>query len=533
MDIKMNTGVKIHNKHDIFIRSAESGELIQRGYAENIVLDRIYTRLLAFSSYFDNIVFGSGSGEFSPARTTLFNRVGSKAAVTEQLIRAYPTSVWTKRITLGTGEFNGYKFTEVGISDTTTNINTHALITDAEGNPLEMETKTELMIIDIYSTVYVEVYDVDSGLFLFADGLRDYLTGGTSPNSSIRLRYMSDDDAVALTGTRTSNAAARTVTVAVKFDVQHFNKDVKYIDWMGLGMRCVIPRVGVFTIFEKIGVTIGTGDGVKTRFPIPNRMITNVSFKIDGLINTDWALDEGQNEVLFDTAPGDGLLITADYTCTLIPKDIHHILNITMTMAFGGGLPTPVVPAPDYSMLPGPKSIIGGNPGLGYFGEATAVDLITGEDLCAAIGLTAGVLQHSDTAWLKYSYEGSVIYVAKKTIRHSISWNDINAAGSVFGEKIIEIDGMLFAVRLLSTQEWDKLIYPVHKDFGQWAQYTDQDLLVHSSFGNGSYSWTSSPSGANRIYRGDYGVTGSIGIDPTSANAYRGFRPVLVFLKTL
>ena len=79
------------------MRNAETGELIQQGQAENIVLDRIYTRLLNFQSYFDNIVFGSGAGDLSPARTTLFNRVGSKAAVTEQLIRSYPTSVWTRK----------------------------------------------------------------------------------------------------------------------------------------------------------------------------------------------------------------------------------------------------------------------------------------------------------------------------------------------------------------------------------------------------------------------------------------------------
>ena len=85
---------------------------------------------------------------------------------------------------------------------------------------------------------------MDAGLFFYADGLRDYLTGGSAPNNSIRLRYLSDDDATTLTGTRTSNAGEKSVSVFVKFDVQHFNKDVKYIDWVGLGLRCVIPRPG-------------------------------------------------------------------------------------------------------------------------------------------------------------------------------------------------------------------------------------------------------------------------------------------------
>lgn len=533
MEVKLNIMAKIHNRHDIFMRNAETGEVIQQGQAENIVLDRIYTRLLAFSSYFDNIVFGSGSGEFSPARTTLFNRVGSKPAITEKLTTGYPTSVWTRKVTLGTGEFNGHRLTEVGISDTTTNINTHAIITDSEGNPLEMEEKTELIIVDIYSTVFIEIYDVDSGLFFFDDGLRDYLTGGSTPNNSIRLRYLSDDDATTLTGTRTSNAGDKSVTVSVKFDVQHFNKDVKYIDWVGLGIRCVIPRPGVFTTHDRIGVPIGVGDGVTTRFPLPNIGIKNASFKVDGIIHSDWSLDVSSNEVVFVIAPGEALPITSDFTCTLIPKDIDHILNVTMTMAFGGGIHTPVVPEPDYSTLPGPKVLTKGDLKLGYYGVTTAAELITGEALLLAMGLSDGVLQHSEAGWLKYAHDNSLKYVAKKAILNSISWNAINANGAVWGDRMVEIDGMLFAVSLLSTQEWDKLIYPVHVDFGEWDQFTDEDLLVHYTHGNGSYSWTSTPSGSGRILRGGYGVANSDNYSPTNSNSHVGFRPVLTFLRAL
>lgn len=533
MELKLNTGVKIHNRHDIYMRNAETGEVVQQGQAENIVLDRMYTRLLGYSSYFTNIVFGSGAGELNPGRTTLFNRVGSKSAITEKLTTGYPTSIWTRKVTLGTGEFNGHRLTEVGISDTTTNINTHAIITDSEGNPLEMEEKTELIIVDIYSTVFIEIYDVDSGLFFFDDGLRDYLTGGSTPNNSIRLRYLSDDDATTLTGTRTSNAGDKSVTVSVKFDVQHFNKDVKYIDCVGLGIRCVIPRPGVFTTHDRIGVSIGVGDGATTRFPLPNRGIKNASFKVDGIIYPDWSIDEINNEVVFVTAPGEALPITSDFTCTLIPKDIDHILNVTMTMAFGGGIPTPVVPEPDFSELPGPKILTGGTAGLGFYGVTPAIDLISGEELCDLLGITAGTLQHSDEGWLKYANGGTIDYVAKKTIKYGIPWNDINAANAIFGDRVIEINGMLFAVRLLSTEEWNMLMYPVHEDFGEWAQFTDEELLVHNSFGSGSYSWTSTPSGSNRIIRGDNGVTNSGNYSPTNWNSNMGFRPVLTFLRAL
>ena len=71
-------------------------------------------------SYFDQIVFGSGTGALSASGTTLFTRIGNKAAVTESLVRSYPTSVWTRSIRLGTEEFNGQTIREVGISETTT-----------------------------------------------------------------------------------------------------------------------------------------------------------------------------------------------------------------------------------------------------------------------------------------------------------------------------------------------------------------------------------------------------------------------------
>ena len=57
---------KFHNRFDIVVTNVETGEVELRGQAENMVLNRIYTRLVAFSSYFDQIVFGTGSGTMDP-----------------------------------------------------------------------------------------------------------------------------------------------------------------------------------------------------------------------------------------------------------------------------------------------------------------------------------------------------------------------------------------------------------------------------------------------------------------------------------
>jgi hypothetical protein len=529
MKFSSNIGLKIHNRFDIQVKDAETMEVIQTAQAENIVLDRIYTRLLNFQSYFDQIVFGSGTGTLSPSRTTLFTRIGNKAAVTESLVRSYPTSIWTRSIRLGTEEFNGQTIREVGISDTTTNINTHALITDSEGNPLSVD-KTSLKIIDIYATVFVEVYSVDSGCFFYGNGLRDYLTGSGAPSNTLSLFDLSEDDQTVITATKTTNTSEKSVTLSGRFGVDDFNKDVKAIAAPGLGLRWLIPRTGVYAGTAKTNVPLGVGDGLNDTFALPNKEVTGLTVKVDGVTTTAYTRTF-DDKVVFDTAPANDLLVTADYTTKYIPKDSDHVLDVTMKIQFAVGQPSPVMPAPDYSELPGSNTLIGGDMAGGYFGVVDAVDFISGEDLCAAIGLTAGTLQNSDAGWLKYASDNQILYVAKKTFRHTISWNDINAKGAVWGEKLVQIGNHIFACRLLSSAEWNKLIYPVHANYGTWASFSDVELNIT---GNGGYTWTSTPSGlSNRIFRGYSSVEYSNANIPSTVDSGRGFRPVLVYLYTL
>lgn len=533
MKFNSNIGLKIHNRFDIIPRDAKTMEIIQDevGMAENIVLDRMYTRLLAFSSYFDQIVFGTGTGTLAPSRTTLFNRLGNKPAVAESLVRSYPTSIWTKKITLGTEEYNGNILTEVGISETTTNINTHALITDSEGNPLSVE-KTNLRIIDIYATVFVEVYAIDSGGFFYGNGLRDYLTGGSAPASTLQLSdalSLEAERLTTLTATKTTDAVNKQVQLTVRFNEGHFNKDVRAIDAPGLGLRWVIPRTGIYTGTTKTNVELGTGDGSNQTFLLPNKEVTGLTVKVDGTATTAYTRTF-DDKIILDTAPANGLLVSANYTTKYIPKDSDHVLDVTMKITFGASQPSPVMPTPDYSGLPGANTFVGGDMSGGYFGEVAAVDFISGEALCTAIGLTAGTLQNSDAGWLKYASDNQILYVAKKTFRHTISWDHINAVGAVWGEKLVQVGNHVFACRLLSSAEWNKLIYPVHANYGAWASFSNTELNIT---GNGGYTWTSTPSSSSRIIRGYDSVEGSNIDTPSNATSYRGFRPVLVYLYTL
>ena len=228
---------------------------------------------------------------------------------------------------------------------------------------------------------------------------------------------------------------------------------------------------------------------------------------------------------------------------------------------------------------PGPQQLIAGDMTAGFFGEVPTTELITGDDLATQIGLTAGTAQHSNEPWLKFALDDNIIYVAKKPYRHSISWQHIYQSGAVYGtndngynpsggnrlqDANISVDGYSLDVTLLRgantdpaiftgagydmdythTSEWNRLMYPIHSGvhteannpstpsvpYAQWASYSDSDLLVHNSFGSGTYSWvqeTQNTDTSRRFLRGYFGVTYVGSGTATTASSNFGWRPAL------
>ena len=158
--------------------------------------------------------------------------------------------------------------------------------------------------------------------------------------------------------------------------------------------------------------------------------------------------------VEFGTAPASALPVTADYFCPYIPKDSDHVLDVTFRLNFDVAEPSPVVTPPDYSGLPGASVPVAGTTTLGFFGEVASANLIAGADLITALGITEGT-NIADAGWLKFARRDRILFVAKKAIRHSISWNHINSKGAVYGDAVITINGVRYAVRLLSSAEWE------------------------------------------------------------------------------
>lgn len=217
----------------------------------------------------------------------------------------------------------------------------------------------------------------------------------------------------------------------------------------------------------------------------------------------------------------------------------------------------------DLTGSPGPKALRGGNLQAGFYGEVPAKDFITGDELARRIGLTAGISQYSDEPWLKFSYLGKVEFVAKKPLRHSISWDDINAVNAVFGNKTININGLNFKVRLFKgktegkqndqsaykgtichNSEWNRLMLPIHtKAPSNWQYkdnvnsptenwgvgYTNGELMTYFNAGSGPYSWCQECGEASylRLYRGFIGVSSSSTAFSYKSDTDYGWRPVL------
>lgn len=203
-----------------------------------------------------------------------------------------------------------------------------------------------------------------------------------------------------------------------------------------------------------------------------------------------------------------------------------------------------------------------------FIREVPASEFITGAALASQIGLTAGTSQHSDAGWLHFELDGKTLYVAKKPYRHSVSWNNIHAVGAVFGTRTVVFNGKKYKVRLLKSvatgdrytggssgydpvgtygSEWNRLMYPIHSGahtqtgnpspvsgegirFGTLAQYTDTDLVVHSTGGSGSHNWcqeTPSADSTARVIRGAAGVSYLTWIAASELSRHFGWRPVL------
>lgn len=276
----------------------------------------------------------------------------------------------------------------------------------------------------------------------------------------------------------------------------------------------------------------------------------------DGTIALDSKIRNAYQTTAFDVT---GLTNGVEYFFMLFPytEDVVTIDAANRISAIPSA-------SDDTSGSPGPSNLVGGVMQAGYFGTVTSTELITGDALASAAGLSAGTTQNSTTDWLKFAHEDKILFVAKKPIRHSITWDAIHAAGCAYGSKTVVIGGLTYKVRLFRSaltdpaldanadkgaigSEWNKLMLPIHVEApSSWAypvycgttedwgiNFTDADLWTISSAGNGTYTWCQeklTSNAAGRVIRGGGGVSYWSTYTSSNTNANYGWRPVLELL---
>lgn len=205
-----------------------------------------------------------------------------------------------------------------------------------------------------------------------------------------------------------------------------------------------------------------------------------------------------------------------------------------------------------------------------FKGELIASPELLGTAIASQIGLTAGTVQNDDAGWLVYDFEGKTLLVAKKTLRHSISWNQINAVNAVYGDLEISFNGTNYKVRLFrgansdpsninngngprENSEWNKLMYPLVPEpfgkpesgtssegitFGLWGNYTEEDLMTARDYGAGSVTLCQETTtrSTSRVGRGGnnigVGLLIARQVSASSTTSIHGWRPVLELVRT-
>lgn len=283
----------------------------------------------------------------------------------------------------------------------------------------------------------------------------------------------------------------------------------------------------LFDAVNEAKTVVGTSDFIDKVSVVSNR---GFDFAVEaGVVSKDETL---QIEELFSTTI---------LTKSQIISELKRILG-TSSLIFG----------------PGPQELIGGDMTNGYFGEVSVNELFTGNVLASHFNLTQGTSINSDYGWLKFARYNNIIYIAKRPLRHSLSWNTLNSLNLMFGiddgtSDIIKNDFTFICRNLTGLNnnpadhrdiqqhigsEWHSLFYNVHNTIvpsqigDNWASFTDSDLMVGSR-GSGTAvliqeDITSHERGFVMVgYAGisSYALAGEA--NKSSTPNIRGWRPVL------
>lgn len=285
MNIKAKA--RLHNKFEIDVRDAKTGELKQKAYAFNVILNGYFTRMLSGNVRCVAQHIGVGSGSGTPAITDggLFHEELTKGA-SSTVYYAFPTSRRVLTMKIESTECNGKTLTEVALGnwDSPSAYGcwlTHAMIQDSEGEPISI-VKTNVDVVYITATFYCTVtnsgfgtngiFPTDANIGIAKWALQ--MQGFGNLYASSRSMSHSDELSTKYTMTKSLNGiTADTTNLKCKLN------EVTVLDteWNGSTVRTIgVPDIGAFSLpdntafpdYDVDHTAIGTGDGTTTEFSI-------------------------------------------------------------------------------------------------------------------------------------------------------------------------------------------------------------------------------------------------------------------------
>lgn len=301
----------IHNRFDVEIVDAKTGDIKQRAFAENVICDQLWTRLCSSNTYNTYIHYGNGSGTPSSSDTSLFGFLGYGQSSVQSRNYDYDTQVFsvTTKIQLSETTAAGKTLTEVGIaySSSSTSLVTHAMLKDMNGNPVSLE-KSDTDVVNIYATVFVHLTLPPGGLCLgtiYASrySSKDVLTGflnhfvglGAMPSYpfvSPGAGYVRFD--TTKQPSYSYDVSAKTIKITCpRIDVNSWNytKGIKSLFLGGGPSNTYFASEFMFEVQEDNSwypytsvkdEAIGTGDGVKVDFSTKFGFVKNLTVYVDG-----------------------------------------------------------------------------------------------------------------------------------------------------------------------------------------------------------------------------------------------------------
>lgn len=299
----MQANIKVHNEFTFVCIDNKTKETAEYK-AYNVVTNGGISRLISERVFDKYIHLGTGDGTPSVTDTSLFTFKVYKSTtrVSQELGPDDKTATFRYYIKLDETEQNGITFTEVGLaSDTTTQLNTHAMIVDSQGQPMGI-TKTDTMIMYVYATVYV-IYDApkaawygkdSDGIFRLTPGIGStsapyymalYSKGPFSTGDRDSNDFTTPSFYKELSNTTTATGRKRWADI---LGAEANNRIIKYFGFCTGGNYkhpSLVYNIEDFIELPKFKYTFGFGDGVKTKFFTSSRYPIVVNDKLKVSIN--------------------------------------------------------------------------------------------------------------------------------------------------------------------------------------------------------------------------------------------------------